>query len=165
MKGAVWTVDDSEFYKRRPQRASSARNIKTATPQQLSDAQRAIAGQGVNMQNTTTAQFLSAAADLLTFGTNQNQEEQNVKEEADEMIEVYSAPPGTSQSMDDISERDSDFEEEENHRNPLQLLSSAAAASISRVASSNLLMSHSEPVTPRFSTNEPPIYPENAPSR
>uniref|UniRef100_A0A7E4W408 Fork-head domain-containing protein n=1 Tax=Panagrellus redivivus TaxID=6233 RepID=A0A7E4W408_PANRE len=32
VKGAVWTVDDSEFYKRRPQRASSARSVKPSTP-------------------------------------------------------------------------------------------------------------------------------------
>uniref|UniRef100_A0A914YPX5 Fork-head domain-containing protein n=1 Tax=Panagrolaimus superbus TaxID=310955 RepID=A0A914YPX5_9BILA len=33
VKGAVWTVDDSEFYKRRPQRTSSARSsVKAATP-------------------------------------------------------------------------------------------------------------------------------------
>jgi hypothetical protein len=33
VKGAVWTVDDSEFYKRRPQRTSSARSVtKASTP-------------------------------------------------------------------------------------------------------------------------------------
>uniref|UniRef100_A0AC34PUD6 Fork-head domain-containing protein n=1 Tax=Panagrolaimus sp. JU765 TaxID=591449 RepID=A0AC34PUD6_9BILA len=37
VKGAVWTVDDSEFYKRRPQRASSARSVKSATPSSMVD--------------------------------------------------------------------------------------------------------------------------------
>lgn len=85
-------------------------------------------------------------------------------------IEVYSAPPGTSQSMENISERSSDFEEEPN-QNPLSLLSSAAAASISRtltVSSENLmLLSKSEPVSPRLTIDEriSRIYADNAPSR
>ena len=58
VKGAVWTVDDSEFYKRRPQRASSARSIKASTPSSMVDPSTIV-------DALTKQQLLNAAADLL----------------------------------------------------------------------------------------------------
>jgi len=58
VKGAVWTVDDSEFYKRRPQRASSARSMKASTPSSMVDPNTIV-------DALTKQQLFSAAADLL----------------------------------------------------------------------------------------------------
>lgn len=74
VKGAVWTVNDSEFYKRRPQRSSSSRSSKGSsshhTPQNLLQQQQLRGAQQrlidpLMTPSPSAAQFLNAAADLL----------------------------------------------------------------------------------------------------
>ena len=51
MKGAVWTVDDSEFYKRRPQRSSSSRSA----PKQVAATLRSVASTSQFPVHSTTS--------------------------------------------------------------------------------------------------------------
>uniref|UniRef100_A0A915EP94 Fork-head domain-containing protein n=1 Tax=Ditylenchus dipsaci TaxID=166011 RepID=A0A915EP94_9BILA len=69
VKGAVWTVDDSEFYKRRPQRSSSSRSSKSSLHKtehpSISRGKRGAAAATIAAHPTevaaqNSAQFLSA---------------------------------------------------------------------------------------------------------
>lgn len=69
VKGAVWTVNDSEFYKRRPQRSSSSRSSKGSSSHHASQNNRAQQRLIDPLPSPSATQFLNAAADLLNCTT------------------------------------------------------------------------------------------------
>ncbi|KHN77943.1 Forkhead box protein P4 [Toxocara canis] len=80
VKGAVWTVDDSEFYRRRPQRAHASRS--TPTTPKLDNP--------LNLLSTAAASAASLAStdDVL----NRNNSVMNTDEKPNDAATVTSAP-------------------------------------------------------------------------
>jgi hypothetical protein len=145
VKGAVWTVDDSEFYKRRPQRSSSSRSTKlgpgtangagssssmspsTASmrPESAIPAPLESATSTSSLRQQTA--FLSAAADYLGRPSGAYSTPPS----------VLSAPASANVYGPKVEDNDSEFpaRRDSQSENPLRLLSSAAAAAAEDEAS------------------------------
>ncbi|KAI1713948.1 forkhead domain-containing protein [Ditylenchus destructor] len=173
VKGAVWTVDDSEFYKRRPQRSSSSRSTKVKNESGI--ARLGNKRPPVIAEGGQTAQFLSAAADLLgrhpgglTAQTPGSYSESFVKQEsttsvassASSVLEDYPMMEGEEDELETqpsgqvealaLANMESDVCMDSQFVNPLNLLSSAAASS-----SINPSGTRSEPCSPQIVCSQP----------
>ncbi|KAI1717772.1 forkhead domain-containing protein [Ditylenchus destructor] len=174
VKGAVWTVDDSEFYKRRPQRSSSSRSTKVKNESGI--ARLGNKRPPVIAEGGQTAQFLSAAADLLgrhpgglTSQTPGSYSETFAKQEsttsvassASSMLEDYPMMEGEEDELETqpsgqvealaLANMETDVCMDSQFMNPLTLLSSAAASS-----SINPSGTRSEPCSPQIVCSQPP---------
>lgn len=164
VKGAVWTVDDSEFYKRRPQRSSSSRSSKNSLHKVeggLPRATKRLTAATTESAFGPSAQFLSAdfQSDFMA------RQQAMAGGQSDQLMkESTSVASSTSSMLEDAADypmMEEDEEEEEisptdtftvvrEEQQPrqfltptgLNLLSSAAASS------SQLQGSKSEPCTP-----------------